>query len=191
MTAKKEVSLLPESENPNSFSARLTKWLTNVGRVVIIVTELLVVTAFISRFWLDRRNADLSEVIRQQQAILATTKDFEKEYSFLQQKLKIIKDFYANQPDYSQKIDSLIQSTPEDIIYDNMSMFRDKTSNKIMANVALTAYTEASIVDFITNLTLNPDIESVDLNQIDKRSRENKYSISISLVFKTAVAKKT
>lgn len=191
MTAKKEVSLLPESENPNSFNARLIKWLTNVGRAIIIITELLVVIAFISRFWLDRRNADLSDIIRQQQAILDTTKDFEKEYSFLQQKLKIIKNFYANQPDYGQKIDSLIQSTPQDIIYNNLSMVSDKTTHKISANLSLIAYNESSIVDFITNLTLNSDIESVNLNQIEKKSRENRYSISISLVFKAATPNKT
>lgn len=189
MTPKKEVSLLPESENPNSFSSRLLKWLTNTGRVVIIITELLVVAAFISRFWLDRKNADLSEVIRQQQAILNSTKEFEKEYSFLQQKLKIIKEFYANDLGYEDKIDSLIRSTPQDIIYNSLTISKDKNNNKITSSISLIAYNESSIVDFITNLTLNPDIESVSLNQIEKKPRENKYSISISLIFKTASAK--
>jgi Tfp pilus assembly protein PilN len=189
MTAKKEVSLLPESENPNSFGARSIKWLTNSGRVIIIVTELLVVAAFISRFWLDRKNSDLSEIIRQQQAILATTKDFEQQYSALQQKLTTIKNLYSNEPDYGQKLNSLIQSTPQDIIYNDLIVSRDKDTKKISASVILTAYNESSIVDFITNLTLNPDIEVVNLNQIEKKSRENKYSISISLVFKNTAAK--
>jgi Tfp pilus assembly protein PilN len=189
MTVKKEVSLLPESENPNSFNARLMRWLTTSGRVIIIVTELLVIAAFISRFWLDRKNADLSELIRHQQAILETTKDFEKEYSFLQQKLSIIKKFYTSEPDYDKKLDSLVQSTPADIIFKDINITKNKTDEEITAQVALTAYNESSIIDFITNLTVNPDIESVNLNQIEKKPRENKYSLSISLVFKTGDSK--
>ncbi|MEI8067370.1 MAG: hypothetical protein WCG91_00265 [Candidatus Shapirobacteria bacterium] len=189
MTIKKEVSLLPESENPNSLNSRVIKWLTTVGRVVIIFTELIVVTAFASRFWLDRRNADLSEIIRQQQAILNTTKDFENQYSFLQQKLKIIRDFYSNDPAYNTKITSLISSTPDNIVYDNLSLSKDETLNKTVASISLTAYKEDSIVDFITNLMLNPDIQTVNINKIEKKAQENKYSINISLVFKTPTPK--
>lgn len=183
MTTKKEISLLPESENPNSFNSRLIKWLTGVGRVVIIITELLVIIAFISRFSLDRKNSDLSEVMRQQQAILETTKDFEKELTFLQQKLKIIKEFYDNEPEYNKKITSLINSTPADIVYDNLRINKD--DGNVAASVALTAYREDSIVDFIANLMVNPEIMTVDIDKIEKKARENKYSINLSLVFNT------
>jgi hypothetical protein len=183
MIVKKEASLLPESENSNSFNFRFIKWVTTVGRVVIVFTELLVVSAFVSRFWLDRQNSDLSEVIRQQEAILKTTKDFENQFSFLQQKLKIIKDFYGNEPDYNTKISSLISSTPENIIYDNLSVAKDEKTNKTTASLSLTAYREESIVDFITNLMLNPDIQTVNINNIEKKDQENQYLISISLIF--------
>lgn len=189
MTVKKEVSLLPESENPNSFNSRLIKWLTTVGRVVIIFTELLVVAAFVSRFWLDRQNADLSEIIRQQQAILTTTKDFENQFSFLQQKLKIIKDFYTNEPDYDQKINSLISSTPDNIIYDNLSVSQDEEINKTVATLSLTAYKEESIIDFITNLMLNPNIQTVNINRIEKKSQESQYLINIYLIFNSSSLK--
>lgn len=184
MTGKKEVSLLPESENPNSINAKVIKWLTSVGRVSIIITELVIVSAFISRFWLDRKNADLSEVIRQEQAILNTTKDFEKEFSFLQQKLKLIKDFYSSQPDYGQKINAITESTPEDIIFNSIAITKDaKETKNLTAEVSLTAFKEESIIDFLTNLALNPKISSVDINRIEKKQRENNYSIQISLVF--------
>jgi len=53
MPAKKEISLLPDEENLDSFSARAFRWLTTVGRYVIVFTELIVICAFLSRFWLD------------------------------------------------------------------------------------------------------------------------------------------
>jgi hypothetical protein len=189
MAIKKEISLLPEAENPNSFSARLFKWLTTVGRWVIVVTELIVISAFISRFWLDRKNADLSEIIRQQQAILQSTQDFEAEFNSLQQRLKLIKDFYAKQPQYNQQIAVLIDSTPKDLIYDNLSIKHDSQLNQTTADASLLAFQESSIVNFITNLMLNPDIQSVNINQIEKKDKENNYSLFISVVFKNLPSK--
>ena len=188
MAAKKEISLLPESENPRSFSARFFKWITTTGRVTIILTELIVISVFISRFWLDRKNSDLSEISRQKQAILESTAPFEKEFVQLQNRLTYIKDFYSNQPDYSKQIDSLISSTPEDLFYDDISVFKDEKSKLTAINTSLIAFREESIVSFITNLMLNPDIDQVNVNKIEKREKENTYSILITLFFKPTKA---
>jgi len=182
MPAKKEISLLPDEENLNSLSARIFQWLTTVGRYIIVFTELIVICAFLSRFWLDRMNSDLDEVIRQQEAILDSTNSFATQYSQLQQRLGVIKDFYQNQPDYQSKIQTLSDSTPLDITYTNLTLDRD-TKNNITAKINFTAYQENSIVDFITNLIVNPQIASVDIQTIEKKTKENIYHVNLSLVF--------
>ena len=184
MANKKELSLLPDAENPNSLSARAFKWLTTVGRWVIVLTELVVIVAFISRFWLDRKNSDLSEVIRQRQAILASTKGFENEFNSFQKRLAYIRNFYENQPNYDEKINFLVKSTPVDLTYKNISIKQDKKNSEIIINASLVAFNEKSIVDFIKNLKLNPNIETVNINNIEKKSNENNYSISVSVTFK-------
>jgi Tfp pilus assembly protein PilN len=184
MAIKKELSLLPDSENPNSFSARVIKWLTTVGRWVIVFTELVVVSAFISRFWLDRQNSDLSETLRQQQAILESTQSFESEFKSFQQRLDFIADFYQNDPQYDQKITALINSTPKDLVYQTLSIKKDEDSKNVSAVASLIAFNETSIITFINNLTLNPNIETIKINQIEKKQQENNYSINISVVFK-------
>ncbi len=186
MPIKKELSLLPDSENPNSFSAKAIKWLTTVGRWVIVFTELIVVSAFISRFWLDRKNSDLSETIRQQQAILESTQEFESEFKSFQQRLEFIQAFYRNDPQYDQKIATLVNSTPKDIIYKNLSVGKEEDLKKISATASLIAFNETSIIDFIKNLTLNPNIETVKINQIEKKQQENNYLVNISIVFKNS-----
>ena len=183
MAVKKEVSLLPNSENPNSFSSRLIKWSTTTGRVVIIFTELIVVCAFISRFWLDRKNSDLSEILRQKTSILQSTKTFEAEFKQLQQKLSSIKVFYANQPKYDQQIASLIKSTPEEIYYKDISLSQDEKTSQTIVTSNLIAYREDIIVNFITNLMVNPDIKQVDIKRIEKKPKENQYDVLVSLVF--------
>jgi hypothetical protein len=47
MPAKKEISLLPDEENADSLSARIVRWITTVGRYVIVFTELIVIGAFV------------------------------------------------------------------------------------------------------------------------------------------------
>lgn len=183
MTAKQEISLLPEAENPNSLSSRLFHWITTTGRFVIVFTELIVIMAFISRFTLDRKNADLSEIIRQQEAILKSTQNFEKDFLSLQQKLKTIKTFYTSQPNYDKKIATLIESTPSDLIYDNLSISQDSKTKEVLSTLNLTAYREESIIDYIANLMVNSNIKTVDITKIEKKPRENKYSLTVSLIF--------
>ncbi len=188
MKPKKEISLLPEDIDLNSTSSRILRWVTTVGRVVIIVTELIVIGAFLSRFYLDRKNADLSEIIRQQKAILDSTQNFENEFTDIQTKLTTIKKVYSATPDYDVKIQNLVSSTPLDIKYERLTV-KKSDNGQISADISLFAYQEESIVNFITNLILNPETDSVNVKSIQKNSKENFYRVSISLTFKKEVNK--
>ena len=184
MPSKKEISLLPSEENSNTFSARFFKWVTSVGRVVIVFTELIVIGAFLSRFWLDRKNADLSETLRQQKAILGSTQEFERDYVSLQQRLKFIKNFYKTEPKYGESLNSLIQSIPDGIYFQNISFNTSENSSPIAANVESFSYQEDAIIDFIVNLKLNPDISSVNVQKIEKKTKDSKFYLSLTLIFK-------
>jgi len=184
MPVKKEISLLPDENNNYSLGARILRYLTTVGRVIIIVTELIVIGAFISRFWLDRQNSDLSETIRQQKAILESTQQFEKDFNLLSQKVANIKSISQSKTDFNPNLVSLANSTPSDIIFKNLSLNRDKKGNTT-ANLEIIAYQETSLVDFITNLTVNPDIKSVEINTIEKKLNDNKYTLNLIINFTT------
>lgn len=183
MPVKKELSLLPDESNNNSFSARTIRYLTTVGRYIIVFTELIVISAFISRFWLDRQNSDLSESLRQQKAILESTADFEKEYVSLQSRLNYIDTSYKNQPEYLKYIKALISSIPIDVFFQNLDI------NPNGAQISMYSYQENSLIDMIVNLTLNPDITTVDIRKIEKKSKDSKYFVDISIKFKEKNAK--
>ena len=184
MPSKKEISLLPNEEDNNSFIARFLKWITSVGRVIIIFTELIVILAFLSRFWLDRKNSDLSEVLRQQKAILNSTKEFEDDYNSLQKRLIYIKNFYKSQPKYSENLSSLIQSLPSNIYFESFSFSNNEKTLQTSAKIDLYSFQEDAIVAFITNLKLNPDIDGVEVQRIEKKTKDSKYYLSVALTFK-------
>lgn len=182
MPAKKEISLLPDEANNNTTSARVVRWITSVGRYIVVFTELIVISAFLSRFYLDRKNSDLSDILRQQQAIIQSTQNFENDFDLLQKKINIIKLTYASQPEFQSKIDTLVTSTPPDIAFESLQ-FTTNSNQEISANLSLTAFQESSIVDFITNLIVNPKIKSVDVQKIEKKPNDTKYLVSLSISF--------
>jgi Tfp pilus assembly protein PilN len=184
MPSKKEISLLPAEENLNTFSARFLKWVTSVGRVVIVFVELIVIGAFLSRFWLDRKNSDLSETLRQQKAILASTQEFEKDYLSLQERLKFIKNFYKAEPKYIESLTSLIQSIPEGIYFQSIDFNTDEKTKLITGSIESFSYQEDAIINFIVNLKLNPEISSVNVQKIEKKTKDSKFYLSIFLTFK-------
>lgn len=184
MPSTKEISLLPNEANNNSFSARFLRWVTTVGRVVIIITEFIVIGAFLSRFWLDRKNSDLSEILRQQKAIIASTKDFETDYNSLQQRLIYIKNYYQNEPKYIKILDSLISSIPNGIYFESFNLNKDKKTSQVSISAQLYTYQESAIIGFITNAKLNPDISNVEVQKIEKKTKDNKYYMSVMVTFK-------
>ena len=178
---RKQVSLLPSQSNPQSTLNLAMNWLTNVGRVIIIFVELLVVAAFLSRFWLDRTNADLSETLRQQNAILDSTKEFRAEFNLLKDRLNAIETLNKHK-NITQAVNSLIKSTPPSVFYQNLNM--DTTADQLDTSLQIIAYDNQNIVDFITNLILNPDIDNVTVTKIEKEPKTSFFTISLSINFK-------
>ena len=77
---KRQINLLPQEEFAASTLGRVLNWLLTTFRYIVIVTEIVVMTAFLSRFWLDAKSTDLNELIKQKQAVIAASADFEKEF---------------------------------------------------------------------------------------------------------------
>jgi hypothetical protein len=182
MAGNREISLLPKEDDVNSLSSRVIRWVTTVGRFIIVFTELIVISAFLSRFWLDRKNSDLSDIIRQQKAILESTSDFEKDYLSLQTRLKLIKQ--VDKPQYlDQRLVSLSKSTPPDILFETISL-KQAVDGNLVADLSTSAQNESAIVDFITNLYLNQDIDKVEVKRIEKKPKESKFIVNVVISFK-------
>lgn len=186
MPAKKEISLLPEEENTNSVKARAIRWLATFCRFSLVFTELIVIGAFLARlFWLDRKNNDLKEIIRQQTAILESVSEFEEEYGALQNRFKIIRQVYADKPQYDQQIQQLVQITPPDIIYDSIRLNSSEKDGDVY-DLSLATANEDAIVEYVANLVLHPDITRVNLQTIEKKPKDTKYIINLSLNFSSS-----
>ena len=84
------VNLLPPSEFEQSFWGRFLKWAVTTGRHIIIITELVVILAFLSRFKLDEDLRNLNEQINGQISFLESQVPRQTEFIKTQKRLDLV-----------------------------------------------------------------------------------------------------
>lgn len=177
----KEISLLPQERFRKSPIGRLSFWLVSVGRYIIVFTELIVVSAFLSRFYLDRKNADLSEKIRQQKAILASVSDFENDYLLFQKRLKLIESKMELEENFAEPLRTIASHLHPDVLISSYSYIRDK--NLPVISLTTESFSVTGVSYFVNSLSGDPQIDVVKLEGVNKE-RNKKIEARLTVHFK-------
>ncbi len=82
------------------------------GRVMVVLTEFVVLLAFGSRFYFDKKLNDLTETLDQKTAQIESYADIEKQMRILLAKQTPISDFLSKNIKFSQKYDDLSTAVP-------------------------------------------------------------------------------
>lgn len=155
----KQINLLPQSEFDTSPLGRILKWALSTFRVMVIVTELIVMSAFLSRFWLDAKNSDLNDEINVNKSQVLAYSDIEANLRLYQKKISIAKSLY------SQKRMSDIVTTVSNAMPAEISLMSITITGKQLEIKAL-ALSEKSVAQFLVNLNNQETISDVNLTQI-------------------------
>ncbi len=164
---KSFINLLPQEEFDTSIVGRILKWAMGTFRIIVIITEMIVMGAFLSRFWLDAQNSDLNDQIKTRSAQITAQADFEKQFRNLQARLNIVKLITQAKP-LTNKADIISAKLPQDITLSSISIQDTETQVKGSSG------SEISIAQFISNLQAEKTFKTVDLGQIS--SSENNQS---------------
>lgn len=78
-----EINLASSSDPADRPGGRFLTWALSWGKKIVILTELVVLLAFLSRFWLDSTVADLAEKIEQKKAVVLASAEFERQFRSL------------------------------------------------------------------------------------------------------------
>lgn len=173
----KQINLIPQDEFESSNFGRILKWALSTFRVMVIITELLVMSAFLSRFWLDAKNSDLNDKLEINKTQVEAYSDVESEFRLHQQQLKIAKSLYAETAK-NKIISSIIQYLPPEISLNSISINDDV--------ILIKAYSsnEASVNQFLVNLEANKEIRDVNLSQLSSGVDANQ-NITFTITAKT------
>ena len=160
-TPKTKIEFIPQEDWERTSFGKFLKWLLNIGRWIIIVTELIVIIAFISRFKLDRDLTNLNEEIKQKQAIVTSYSDFEEEFLFLQKRLSTIEGLRKTQIEANKVIDVFAQLTPVGVKISNLTLAAKEIS------LIATANSEFSFATFLKNLKNSSQIKDVSISNVN------------------------
>lgn len=147
MPAHSRVNLLPPSEFELSFWGRFLRWAVTTGRYIIVLAELLVILAFLSRFKLDEDLRNINEQINGQVNFLERTYRQESEFRQLQNKIALTKKYLDLRPSPYESLDYLDKRLPDEVVIRtwniNMGEFsfsaetqNEKAMGKIMATMS-------------------------------------------------------
>lgn len=169
MPAKKEikVNLLPQKEFERSHIGRILKWTLSSFRIIVIVMEMLVMMAFLSRFWLDARNSDLNEVLTQKKAVITSFAKVEENFRNTQKRVDIFSKMTSH-ASTSDPIRTVASFLPPDVQITSLS------ENENTLQIIGTSASEYGIIQFIANLDSIKTFKEVTLTQVNS-DKENQF----------------
>lgn len=86
-SATPNLNLMPADELENRPGGKFLRWALGWGKKIVILTEFVVILAFLSRFWLDTTVADQVEKINLKRGIVQASLDLETKFRLATKRL--------------------------------------------------------------------------------------------------------
>lgn len=162
MSAKKKskINLLPKEAFSDSVAGRVLVWILTTFRILVIATEIIVMVAFLSRFWLDAQNTDLNDELELKKSLLEASLPFEKDFKKTQVQLEVASNNIQSQIEITRLLDSLTKSLTSNTILKSINV----SSTGIQINGISSG--ERSLQQLLANLSGNNDFKEVSLTQV-------------------------
>lgn len=175
LTQKKKspINLLPHNEEEKTFTARIINWLLTTFRFLVITVELVVIIGFLSRFFLDSKNSDLSDEINQKKALIASYLPFEKEFKTVQERIAATKETYNNPIPFTQIIGVVTKNITADLTLVSIS----KSASGV--EISVDGESEQSISTFVSKLKADNVFKNVEVTAIEGIPLSNLVRASI------------
>lgn len=154
-----DLNLLPKEIWEKGLAGQLLSWLIAVGRYIVIFTELVVISAFLYRFFLDRQLTSLRASIKNKQATISSFGSLETNFRLAQTKLNFIKEADANLR-ILRALNSLSQITPADATLTNLTI--DDRQVFIKGRVA----SQSGLATLLSQAQSQPDFADVILENV-------------------------
>lgn len=155
-------------------------WALSIGRVVVILTEVVALGAFLYRFGLDRQLVDLHDKIAQEQSIVDLLKQNEDSYRNLQYRLTLAKTVITNQTKQVKLYDDVIAMLPAN------ATLRTLIIDQATVKLTIEVQTIADLSTFIDQMKNYPSFINVSLDRIENKTSVGIISANITATLKGA-----
>ena len=159
-----------------SFWGRFLKWSLTAGRYIIILTELGVIIAFMSRFKFDNDLSDLNDAILGKQTLLEVSANTEKVLRLTQSRLDLA----------SQKLKS--RWLAYEVLTKVTSLLPEQTAINLISitdgvmTLDASAVSESDLGSFVQAISTDKMFKSVDLTSVSsEKDSAIKFTIKVKL----------
>ena len=161
-----------------NFFDKFIKWALTGGRMIVVLTEIIALSAFLYRFSLDRKIVDLNDKIKQKQTIAKYLKNEEDKYRSLQNRL-LISSAYENSAGENVKLlKEIIELNPKGMTLNSIAFSPEYA--RIDANFS----SVTSLTSLIKTLRNHPKISVVSLDKIENKTSIATIKAIIRVTFK-------
>ena len=167
--SKNGINLLFKEGFENSASGRVLTWAVTAGRAIVILTEFVVIVAFLSRFWLDRTLTNLNEDNDKKKAQVELSLNFENDFRSVQSRLASYKSINSTNFKSSDVIDEVGKYLPEDIVLTNIEV----TENNV--EIKGRAFTDQGLAIFLKGVHSSDKYTNVGLADISVTSGDTSF----------------
>lgn len=117
-----QINLIPKDSFEFSTLGKILSWTTTTGRVLVVLTEFIVLLAFGSRFYFDKKVNDLSETILQKQVQIQAFAETEKTMRRIIAKQAPVDNYLIKNITFSQRYDSLAKLIPSGVSLEKLTI---------------------------------------------------------------------
>ena len=167
---------LVKNNEVSSFD-RFIDWTLTIGRLIVIITEIIAVSAFVYRFSLDQKLVDLHSSIKQKQSIISSLKNDENKYRNLQDRIALAANFSEKAIKTTQTITDIGNLMPSQAKINNLVF------NKNQVNIGTNVASVSLLADFINSLKNYNGIKSISIDSIENRTSAG-LSVNVTTILK-------
>ena len=168
---KKTINLLPEKKK--NFFDIIIYFVLHYFRYIVVITQIVVISVFFYRFYVDQRILDQKELYKQKQRILAITYPLVVEAKSLEQTTNQIRAIVGQQNHFDQYYQLVMKSVPEDI---TLNLVTISETSVQLSGKSLSAQ---SIVNFRAKLEASNKFTLVVIMKVD-RNKDNTFNFQIN-----------
>lgn len=177
------INLLPHSSE--SFMTQFFNWALNIGRLLIILTEMVALGTFIYRFSLDMQTVDLHDKITSESFIVKNFNSAEDTFRDLQSRIATIQR-YAPIGNRTITIFNAITKIGQGKV-----TFIDLLVDTKNAQIEVQAPSAVNLSQFLNALKADPDITNISIDKVENDSSNALITVDITATLKAAAFAQT
>lgn len=178
------INLKPQDEFEKSVVGKILKWSLTTGKSIVILTEFVVILAFLSRFKLDRDLNDLNEEIIQKQFIVESYEDTEAKIVDIQDKMSLVAQIDTTTVKVKDTVNELSKLVPIGVKINSIEFSQGGW------NVVAEADSEQVYAAFIARMENSGKFAAVTVSDIKYDLRNGKLAFSLITEFEKKTATK-